>query len=516
MKLNKDQYQEVLDRFLTEWPASRVSAMTLSEYTDVGNESTFCYQVEWGTEKLGSISGVSLVKFGIWKRKANKTYKRASILQDAIYSWLEKYGPDADAAFEKIRSLILEIVQLAQRGDFARIDAIDLHSMAKWKIAFLYSEYRILPLYSRGALVAISQGLGINVNSDTNTFAIHTRILERKDLNEGVVQFAFGLWHKFVEDAQSNSYYVVGSKYWSEEENRYVDMFPEMLKQRVIATGFLWDIDLNEYIGKPKSVIDKLIDSLRDQISEDITSVKTTISILTSLVPGDIIAIKSEGAYNNLTIIAYAQVVQREGKIYKSDPVLGQCIFVDYLEHDLNHKVGLNYPKTIHKVDPIKKPEDFLKIFGSYSLIRLPIYSEPISNSGDKHKNTESYLRKPIEGTTVNRIHNQIQNAFFDLLNSEYPNSVQMEYENRVDLLRENKDEIFFYEVKPYNSVQMCIREALGQLLQYHFLFTGKGKKVYLRVVGMANPTEGDDKFISYLKSSLTFDFDYEYFNPFE
>jgi hypothetical protein len=295
VKLNKDQYQEVLDRFLAEWPASRVATMTLSDYSDVGNENTFCYQVEWGTEKLGSISGVSLVKFGIWKRKANRTYKRTSILQDGTYSWLDKYGPDAETAFEKIRAIISETVQLAQSGDFTRIDAIDLHSMAKWKIAFLYSGYRILPLYSRAALVAISQGLGINVTSDTNTFVIHTRILERRDLNEGVVQYAFGLWHKFVENAQSNSYYVVGSKYWNEEGNRYVDMFPEMLKQRVIATGFLWDIDLSVYIGKPKSVIDKLIDSLRGQISEDITSVKTTISILTSLEPGDIIAIKSEG-----------------------------------------------------------------------------------------------------------------------------------------------------------------------------------------------------------------------------
>ena len=40
---------------------------------------------------------------------------------------------------------------------------------------------------------------------------------------------------------------------------------------------------------------------------------------------------------------------------------------------------------------------------------------------------------------------------------------------NRIDIVAKNKNDYIFYELKTHNSIKMCIREALGQLLEYAF-----------------------------------------------
>ncbi len=519
MHLDVDSYDQILAEFLSTWTVDRVNSMTIEEYTDTGNHDTFCYQVEWGTEKLGSISGVSLVKFGVWKRKNDKEYKRKSILQDEQYSWLEKYGSDSQTAFETVRSLISSTIDHAKKQEFDQIENIDLHSIAKWKIAFLYSKNKLLPIYSRESLILIARGIGIKVQSHTKTSQLHSEILKRKPDNEKVVNFAFGLWHKYVANASERSYYVVGSKY-RRGDGTYQDMFLEMHSKSVVATGYLWNYDLNNLIGASKEIVYKFVESHKDEFEEDLKSVQKTIFLFSGLKPGDIVAIKSEGAYNRLTIIAYAQVIKRNDSIYLLDDVLGQCINVNFLEFGLQIQTELNYARTIHRIDSIKKPEHFTAIFGTYSLIDLPIETQSTSNDNeggnDKDKKTESYERKGVEPTTVNLVHNKIQNAFKEFLKILYPKeTIIVEFNKRVDILRSNDSELYFYEVKPYNSVQECIRAGIGQLLQYHFLFENKNKQTFLRIVGMKEPTQDDERFIEYLKNRLDIDFDYEPFNPF-
>ena len=53
MNTNPEEANKLWDDFLTAWPIDRVKSMSLSEYTNVGNDDTFTYWIEFRLESLG-------------------------------------------------------------------------------------------------------------------------------------------------------------------------------------------------------------------------------------------------------------------------------------------------------------------------------------------------------------------------------------------------------------------------------------------------------------------------------
>ncbi len=141
MDRNLQQFQEIWDAFLREWPLERLRRMTLQEYTSAGQDHTFTAWIERRLDQLGSIWGGSSFKFGIYSRK-DKTQKSGgggdSYTQD--YAWYTKYGSTPEDAFAKVKSLVVQVAEAAARGDYAAIDAVDLGAAYKWKIAFHYQD----------------------------------------------------------------------------------------------------------------------------------------------------------------------------------------------------------------------------------------------------------------------------------------------------------------------------------------------------------------------------------------
>lgn len=63
-----DELKELLDAFLNRWTIENVDKTTLQEYVGLGNKDTFCPWVETKTGILGSIKGLTSIKFGIYER----------------------------------------------------------------------------------------------------------------------------------------------------------------------------------------------------------------------------------------------------------------------------------------------------------------------------------------------------------------------------------------------------------------------------------------------------------------
>lgn len=141
MSKSLEQKMELWDEFLNAWPLSRVRNMSLEEYTKTGDRNTFTYWMEARLEELGSIWGGSAFKFGIFARK-DKTDKKSEsgLSYDDEYGWYSKYGNTSQEAFETVRSLVVEVIESAQRGNLDHIDKIDLGEAYKWKIAFHYQD----------------------------------------------------------------------------------------------------------------------------------------------------------------------------------------------------------------------------------------------------------------------------------------------------------------------------------------------------------------------------------------
>ena len=88
----------------------------------------------------------------------------------------------------------------------------------------------------------------------------------------------------------------------------------------------------------------------------------------------------------------------------------------------------------------------------------------------------EAYLR-----------HSQLQDVLEQKLRSELGNRVASEHSDgiggRVDLIAQRGDDLEFYEIKIGGSARSCIRQALGQLMEYGF-WPGAARPAKLFVVG--------------------------------
>lgn len=198
-----NERQHLLDEFLDRWPIERVAAMSLSEYVDVGNKDTFCQWVETRTRPLGSIKGGTSYKFGIFKRKRSPE-QTSSYLDDGEYTWLQRYGKNRHEAFEHVKREILEVIRLATSGDFESIDSISLSNMFKWKIAFLYSNERLIPIYEIETLENIA-GYFDQARFNPKVSEIQRLMMENKPAEKSLYEYMEDLWFTFNSKGISNS-----------------------------------------------------------------------------------------------------------------------------------------------------------------------------------------------------------------------------------------------------------------------------------------------------------------------
>ena len=77
---------------------------------------------------------------------------------------------DAYAVLEEI----IKVATLAKAGDYEAIDELDrLGHSYKWKIAFLYSGEKLIPVYNRGMLISLASHLGMQRVNKAKTVEIH-------------------------------------------------------------------------------------------------------------------------------------------------------------------------------------------------------------------------------------------------------------------------------------------------------------------------------------------------------
>lgn len=197
--------------FLRRWDWEKVKNMTLEQYVGIGNKDTFCQWVETETRPLGSIKGLTSIKFGIYERK--KVTPPKKYRGDLSYSWLVAYdeGHDRNLAFQKTKIDILKIIDAAILGKFELIDDIPLPSLFKWKVAFLYSDERLIPIFQNDVLIKIATHYGLKANKKTKISEIQNLMIAHKPPEVSVYKFMRELFFKFAKDEDKKEL-VVGSR----------------------------------------------------------------------------------------------------------------------------------------------------------------------------------------------------------------------------------------------------------------------------------------------------------------
>lgn len=197
MENETDICREILNKFLDRWTIERVQRMTLEQYVSIGDRDTFCQWIETQTRELGSIKGISSIKFGIYKR-GDTSKKPSNFINDNQYSWRKAYHTTKrNVAFKIIKTEILKTIKYAQSGQFEKIDEVKLVSFVKWKIAFLYSNERLIPIFSRGVLIKIAKHFGVNADNKTPRSTFQPIMIENKPAHLSIYEYTVWLYDKF-------------------------------------------------------------------------------------------------------------------------------------------------------------------------------------------------------------------------------------------------------------------------------------------------------------------------------
>ncbi|SOD99746.1 hypothetical protein [Spirosoma fluviale] len=133
-----------------------------------------------------------------------------------------------------------------------------------------------------------------------------------------------------------------------------------------------------------------------------------------------------------------------------------------------------------------------------------PISFEP--GLGPKSTNPNGVLyTKPEQTIQPALIHLQVSLALHRHLSEIYGHqavSREMHKSNNtlIDMVRQEGDGLLFYEIKTYPSIRTCIREAIGQLLEYSYWTTGQLAKELIIVT----PLPADEETRSYMNNLRT------------
>jgi len=187
---------KLFDNFQKEFPLSKIKIMTLDEYTKAGATTTFIYWLEKKLDELGSIWGGSSFKFGIYNRKDKKNVSsnNTSVYQKD-YAWYRKYGTDRDQVFNKVKSLIVEVIEAVQSGNLNAIDDIDLGTVYKWKIAFHYQDPTkplIIPIFKLDAMQLYFKSRDKKMSSFQKKFHGQFKTLEE------AFRFSQKVWKNYI------------------------------------------------------------------------------------------------------------------------------------------------------------------------------------------------------------------------------------------------------------------------------------------------------------------------------
>ena len=270
--------------FQEAFPLEKLSELTLEQYTNLNRSDSFCYWLESKTEYLGSIWGGSAYKFGIFRRDSEPG-DNSKFLHDENYSWYASLASDRDTAFERIKAAIIKIANAARNGEYELIDNVsEFGDVCKWKIAFLYSDEKLIPFYKREFLLTIAKAMGQEFKKNTPLSAIQ-RFLISQQGDKDIFEYYTELQQIH---AKANAETV---RYWLYAPGDGASQWQRCLETSTMCLG--WD-DIGDFAQyDSKEEIRKKLRETHNQSESSFSNDTLTIwNFLNGLKQGDIIYVK--------------------------------------------------------------------------------------------------------------------------------------------------------------------------------------------------------------------------------
>ena len=278
---------ELYDSFLKRYPQESLPGLTLQEYTDLVPKESFCNWIESKLSELGSIWGSNSYKFGIYRYK-NKPKENSRFKYDQTYAWLSKLGAaDANSAFAIVRDALVAIARAASDKNLEAIEKIHtIDGMFKWKIAFLYSDKWLIPIYSRDWLKEICTNLGMPDGNKATIAQMMRFLIDRRGDKDPFEYYdeLLALWNKMNSEKPQ--------RVWLYSPGKGASQWKRCEDENIMCLG--WD-DIGDFASF--STIQEVVDEMRKVYNKPNGRFKNDSSDVWEFVrqikPGDIIFAKN-------------------------------------------------------------------------------------------------------------------------------------------------------------------------------------------------------------------------------
>jgi hypothetical protein len=375
--------------FVSKFPLNAIKDLGIDEYVQGTYENSFCYWLEFKKILFG-IGGGNASKFGIYKAKDGKYYTSYG------KNKRELTGQELKDSFNQIKAGIVQALEYTKNDQIDKIKTINLPlwNMVLQKILSIYYPDKFITIGAPDVLIECARDIklkGVELKPE-NSIEINyeckkalSSLPEYSDWPyEKIGSF---IWQTYLDDSKRD-FYILGSKYGEHADQ---DVFPEMLEQQVIATGFASQLNLEELYLKNHSKITEYL-SEKGEDSKSYNALKYFLSLKV----GDRVAIKADGSPKGkkgfLSIVGIAEIIEKDGEIYRHDPNgLGHLINVKFIKAPVYKEFDLGgYGRTIHK---LSKPDLIDLIFKSeYS----PVPIEDLYNIPKEVRVIYAYLKNSL------------------------------------------------------------------------------------------------------------------------
>jgi 5-methylcytosine-specific restriction enzyme B len=130
--------QQLRQEFVERFPIAHLPNLTLEQYA-IGKPDSFCYWIEFKTHRLGSVSGGSSSKWGIWWNKSGQQWK-----------WNKAFQcNEPQDAFNIIKEGLFTLVDAAAENHFDLLEPIGSKQLGSNR-----NGLRSKPLYLQGKRIS--------------------------------------------------------------------------------------------------------------------------------------------------------------------------------------------------------------------------------------------------------------------------------------------------------------------------------------------------------------------------
>lgn len=177
--ISKNDWYKLQKDFIERFPIDSLDILPIEKYTNLNRSDSLCYWLESVTYELGSIWGGSSYKFGIFKYDSTPKDKYNSL--DDEYAWYRKLGTNRSDAYNNIRNGLKQIAKAAASLDFQKIESNTVYGDAcKWKLAFIYSGMKLIPIYSKDLFRKLCKEYGMPKFEDATMLQMQNFMLSKK------------------------------------------------------------------------------------------------------------------------------------------------------------------------------------------------------------------------------------------------------------------------------------------------------------------------------------------------